>query len=267
MNKIILSTIIAASTLLTGCLTRIETGEVGVRVNASKEVQGSELQPGSWNQTMWGSVLTFQVKDVALKIEDKTPLTSENSALSDFDYTVMYNINPTQVAEIYGTKSKTFHGVNDSKDITLMSEYITQAANNAVYKVIRKYESLKVADNREAIEHETRALINDKLQQDKLDTAITISSVVVRSVRPNAAILQSVNDFIKSQNELKQKETEVQIAKKEAERMAALASNAGQSISYMQAQANMKIAEGIANGKVNTIVVPMDFKGMVNIGK
>jgi hypothetical protein len=27
----------------------------------------------------------------------------------------------------------------------------------------------------------------------------------------------------------------------------------------------MKIAEGIAAGKVNTIVVPMDFKGMVNI--
>jgi hypothetical protein len=33
----------------------------------------------------------------------------------------------------------------------------------------------------------------------------------------------------------------------------------------MQAQAAMKIAEGIANGKVNTIVVPMDFKGIVNV--
>lgn len=33
----------------------------------------------------------------------------------------------------------------------------------------------------------------------------------------------------------------------------------------LQAQAQMKIAEGIASGKVNTIVVPMDFKGMVNL--
>jgi hypothetical protein len=49
--------------------------------------------------------------------------------------------------------------------------------------------------------------------------------------------------------------------------MAALANNSGQSIAYMQAQANMKIAEGIASGKVHTIVVPMDFKGMVNVGK
>ena len=37
------------------------------------------------------------------------------------------------------------------------------------------------------------------------------------------------------------------------------------SIAYMQAQANLKIAEGIAAGKVNTIVVPVDFKGMVNV--
>jgi hypothetical protein len=72
---------------------------------------------------------------------------------------------------------------------------------------------------------------------------------------------------VKAQNELKIKETEVKIATKEAERMAALAVNSQQSIAYMAAQANMKIAEGIANGKVQTIVVPMDFKGMVNVGK
>jgi hypothetical protein len=34
----------------------------------------------------------------------------------------------------------------------------------------------------------------------------------------------------------------------------------------MQAQAQMKIAEGIANGKVQTVVIPYDFKGMMNIG-
>lgn len=42
---------------LTGC-TRIETGEVGVRVNASKQIEPTELQPGSWNQTLFGDVLT-----------------------------------------------------------------------------------------------------------------------------------------------------------------------------------------------------------------
>ena len=59
------------------------------------------------------------------------------------------------------------------------------------------------------------------------------------------------------------KEVEVQTAKKEAERIAALNANAG-AIGYMNAMANLKIAEGVANGKVQSIVVPYDFKGIVN---
>ena len=89
----------------------------------------------------------------------------------------------------------------------------------------------------------------------------------MRNILPANDILKSANEYVRAQNELKIKETEVAIAVKESERMKALASNSGQSIQYMNAQANMKIAEGIAAGKVQTIVVPMDFKGMVNVGK
>jgi hypothetical protein len=32
----------------------------------------------------------------------------------------------------------------------------------------------------------------------------------------------------------------------------------------MQAQAQLMIAEGVRNGKVNTIVIPSDFRGIVN---
>ena len=49
--------------------------------------------------------------------------------------------------------------------------------------------------------------------------------------------------------------------------MAALANNSTQSVAFMDAQARMMIAEGVKNGKVQTIVVPMDFKGIVNTGK
>ena len=56
----------------------------------------------------------------------------------------------------------------------------------------------------------------------------------------------------------------MEIAKKESERMAALAANSTQSIAFMNAQAQLKVAEGVANGKVHTVVVPYDFKGIVN---
>lgn len=267
MRKIILASVIAIAALTSGC-TRITTGEVGVRVNASKEVQGTELMPGSWNQTVVGDVLTFPTKDIAVTLENKTPMTADNSPLADFDITVVYGINPTSVSELYTSKSKSFHAYDSKeKDTLLMYNYVTTLVNNASYKAVREYKSLEVADNRANMEIKIKDLVNDQLKAEKLDTAITLTVVAIRNSLPNADILASATAYVKAQNELRIKTTEVDIARKESERMAALSANAGQSIAYMSAQANMLIAQGIANGKVQTIVVPMDFKGMVNVGK
>ena len=258
--------LIAALIATTTACTRIETGEVGVRVNASKEIEGKELQPGSWNQTLIGSVLEFPVKDIVVALENKTPMTADNSALADFDISVVYSINPNSVAELYSTKSKSFHA-EGKEGIFLMYNYVTTLVNNASYKAIRQYKALEVADNRAKIEEQIRVAVNEQLREEKLDTAITVNVVQIRNVAPNADILRSATEYVRSQNELKIKENEVKLAKLEAERMAALAQNSGQSIQYMQAQAQMKIAEGIAAGKVQTIVVPVDFRGMVSVGK
>ena len=57
--------LIAAVASLQAC-TRIETGEVGLRVGFDKQVKNEELLPGSFNQTLIGDVLTFPVKEVAV---------------------------------------------------------------------------------------------------------------------------------------------------------------------------------------------------------
>jgi hypothetical protein len=101
------------------------------------------------------------------------------------------------------------------------------------------------------------------LTEEKLADKITVSQVQVRAILPADVIVNSANELVRAQNELKTKEVEVQTAKKEAERIAALNANAG-AIGYMNAMANLEIAKGVAAGKVNTIVVPYDFKGIVN---
>lgn len=261
MKKTISTAIIAFAVLSTAC-TRIETGEVGVRLNASKQIEGTELMPGSWNQTLIGSVLEFPVKDIAVDVENKTPLTSDNSALADFDITVVYNINPTSVAELYSTKSRSFHA-EGKEGIFLMYNYITTLVNNASYKAVRNYKSLEVADNRVKIEQEIREIVNEQLNSEKLEQSITINVVQIRNVQPNKAILEAATRYVAAQNELKIKQTEVDIAKKESERMAALANNSSQSIAYMQAQAALNISEGIKNGQVQTIVVPANFNALM----
>lgn len=259
-------TIIALAILTAVGCTRIETGEVGVRVGFDKQVKSGELLPGSFNQTIIGDVLTFPVKDVNVTLDNMTPVAKDNSTMADLDAVVVYNINPTQVSELYSSKNKSFHAEHRG-DIFLMYNYVVQNARNAIYKVARRYEALDMADSREAMETAVKEEIIKNLSEEKLNDSISISQVMIRNVVPAASVVQSANDLVRSKNELKQKEVEVKTAEAEARRMAALANQSTQSIAYMQAQAMMNISEGIKNGKVQTIVVPQDFKGMVNVGR
>lgn len=250
-----------------GC-TRIETGEVGLRVNASKQVEGSELMEGSWNQTVIGDVLTFPVRDIPLQIKNAAPLTKENTKIKDLDFTVIYNLNPTAVSEMWSKKSKSFHAYdNESKDWFLMFRYMETVANNAAQKTIRKYEALAVTDKREQIEAEIKEEVVKQLDIDALKQSITVTSVRVQNIQPNDAIVETATANVKAQNQLAVARTNVEIAKAEADRMAALAQNAGQSIAYMNAQAQADIAKAVREGKVHTIIVPYDFKGIINAGK
>jgi len=256
-----ISALVAAAVLASGC-TRIETGEVGVRVGFDKQVKSGELLPGSFNQTIIGDVLTFPVKDVNVVLNDMTPVAKDNSTMKDLDAVVVYNINPDQVAELYSTKNKSFHAESKG-DTYVMYNYVVQNARNAIYKAARKYEALDMADNREAMERMIQEEIIKNLAEEKLDGSITINQVLIRNVVPADSVVASANELVRSKNELKQKEIEVQTAKKEAERMAALANNSASSIAFMNAQAALNISEGIKNGKVQTIVVPSNMTSLM----
>jgi regulator of protease activity HflC (stomatin/prohibitin superfamily) len=253
-----LSAVIVAAT---GC-TRIETGEVGVRVGFDKQVQSGELLPGSFNQTLVGTVLTFPVKDVNVVLENMTPVAKDNSTMKDLDAVVVYNINPQNVSELYSTKNKSFHA-EFKGDTYVMYNYIVQNARNAIYKAARKYEALDMADNRTEMENYIKDEIQRNLAEEKLDGSITINQVMIRNVLPSDTVVESANALVRSKNELKQKEVEVKTAEAESRRMAALANNSGSSIAFMQAQAMLNISEGIKAGKVQTIVVPSNFNALM----
>ena len=256
-----LSLIALAVSTAVGC-TRIETGEVGVRVGFDKQVKQGELLPGSFNQTIVGDVLTFPVKDVNVTLNDMTPVAKDNSTMKDMDATIVYNINQAQVSELYGQMNRSFHATANG-DVYLMYNYVTELARNAIFKAARKYDALDMADNR----NEMEALIKDEivrsLVQKNLADSITISQVMIRNIQPAEAVTKSANELVRAKNELKQKEVEVKTAEAEARRMAALANQSSQSIAYMQAQAMLNISEGIENGKVQTIVVPSNFTALM----
>ena len=65
MNKILKLAILAIFTMFAVACTRIETGEVGIRVGFDKQVVREELLPGSFNQVLIGDRPTF-VREVGL---------------------------------------------------------------------------------------------------------------------------------------------------------------------------------------------------------
>lgn len=258
-----LAMVLAAMAALSGC-TRIETGEVGLRVGLDKQVSQNELQPGSFNQNVFGEVLIFPVREIAVQLDNKQPQTSDNSTLQDFDLTVVYSVNPSAVSELWTQRSRSFHTLDTNKEWLLMYNFVSTLANNASYKAVRKHQALKVADNRVIIEQEIRSTISETLEAEKLDKAIVVNLVQVRNTLPAREIVESANAVVKAENDYKVKVQEVQTALREAERIAALNSNA-KAIEYMHAQSLSTIAGAVAAGKVQTIILPYDFKGIVNV--
>ena len=253
---------IAALTIATIGCTRIETGEVGVRVGFDKQVKPGELMPGSFNQTIIGDVLTFPVRDVSVKIDDMTPLAKDNSTMKDMDVTVIYNINPQQVSELYVSKNRSFHVISGG-DTYLMYNYIAQSARNAAFKAARKYDALTMNDSRAQMEQDMKEIIAKTLADENLGNSITVSQVLIRALTPADSVVSSANELVRSKNELLQKEVEVKTAEAESRRMNALTNQSAQSIAYMNAQAALNISEGVKNGKVQTIIVPSNMTGLM----
>jgi hypothetical protein len=253
MKRILTLSILAAAVLATGC-TRIETGEVGVRVGFDKQVQSGELLPGSFNQSIIGEVLTFPIKDVNVILENMTPVAKDNSTMKDFDAVVVYNINPQQVSELYASKNRSFHA-EFKGDTFVMYNYIVQNARNAIYKAARKYEALDMADARSDMETFIKEEIVRNLAEEKLDGSISISQVLIRNIVPADSVVASANELVKAKNEFKTEEVKVATARKRNESMQANPMAIPLLMAEAQADAMRKLPDAIANFKGQTLVI------------
>ena len=248
-----ISAIVAALSLATGC-TRIETGEVGLRVGFDKQVKTEELLPGSFNQTIVGSVMTFPIKEISVKVEDMTPLAKDNSTMKDFDALVTYNINQAQVAEIYNSKNRSFHSSYNG-DTYLMYNYIFNATRNAIYKSARKYEALEMGDARQAMETEIKEQVTRTLADEKLDGTIVIGQVLIRNIVPADSVVASANELVKAKNEYKTEEVKVATARKRNESMQANPMAIPLLRAEAEADAVRALPRAIAEFKGQTLVI------------
>lgn len=263
MNKLALAIVVPVIGMvaLSSC-TRVETGHVGIRTTFNGSIEPQELGVG-FHQTLIGSVNTYVANEITWKIDNLTPQTKDRSQLEDLDLAYTYSVNPGMIGDLV-VKYKGRDGIDANGDRYPLALYVENVVKTATTDVVSKYDALEANEKREEIRNKIRAQSEAMFKEDGLAEAVNIHQVFVKNLQLSKAIMASANQVIISQNVLKTKDFEVQTAKKEAERLSLLAQNKS-NIDYMNAKSMSDIAEGVKNGKVQAVIVPYDFKGIVNV--
>lgn len=259
---------VLAVLVFVGCM-RVETGEVGLRKTFNGTIESIELGVG-YHQILIGDVILFAAKEILLQEENLTPQTKDKTTLNDFDVTFTYNVDPQSVAELYIKYSITAHlTVPGASEIFPMGEFVGPIMRNAVYTAVSEFDALSVNDNRKIIEENIKKYANSKLAGEGLNDKVTVNLVNIKNIQLAPDIIDSANKVVKTQNELKAKTTEVQIAIQEGLRIQELSKQTdAKYVELLNAQSQMKMSEAVqmAAGKGSTIwIIPSNFTALGNV--
>ena len=260
---------VLACSVMVGC-SRVDDGYVGIsKGRFSGSINDQPLDQGL-HQTLTQTITEVSTRNIVIPII-ATPVIKENIPMGKFEVRVNYGVNSQYAPHIFKTESAQ-NMVNDNGDVFLLGKYIEYIAGSAISDVVSKYGAMEVNNNRDKIESDIKTVIVKKLTESKKIKYVNINEVNILNVEPPKTIVASVENIIRTQNELEAKTNEVATARKEQEKMEILAKQAdSQYIQLTNAQANMAMAEAMkisANkGQLMTVLVPHGFNGNMTVSK
>ena len=253
---------IAALAVMSGC-TQIQTGHVGVRTTFNGTIEPKELDVG-YHQVLVGSVKSYVANEMTMQLNDLHPQTKDRSTLKDLDLQYTYSVDPGAISDLaVKYKGRDWTPPNEH-DIYPLGLYVNNVVMTAAGDVISQYDALQANENREEIRAAIRVQVQKIFKEEGIEGKVKLHQVFIKNLLIADSLQASALAVINAQNDFKTKEFEVKTAGKEAERLTLLANNA-KNIDYMNAKSLSDIAQAVLLGKVSTIVVPYDFKGMINV--
>lgn len=248
---------------LGGC-TRVMDSEVAIRETFTGEIEEKVLTQGL-HQTVVGNVIKVSKRNLVLTVKG-TPIVQEKIAMRNFEMKVNYGIVPDNAAIAYKTE-KAQNMTTEDGDVYLLGYYVEYVAKSALNDVVSRYKALEVNDNRTKIESEIKDSINKKLEQQGKSKFVKVNEINILNVTPPTQITESSAAILKSEQDLKTRKNELEVAKVEQEKMKVLAQQADQQyVNLLNAQANATTAEALkiaaSKGTLTTIIVPKDFNSL-----
>jgi len=198
--------------LLTAC-GAIESGNVGVRTSFTGSVKTAEMQQGFYTH-ITSKVQQYSTKEITVGLMDMQPKAKDNLTLADLDLEVYYTMDPSMVSEIkikYSGRDRLSNGIwYPAYDL------VRSVARAACYDAVSEYDSLTIHQQRDKIKEQIR--VSTQTVLDKTDPGIfQITKVIIRDVKTDPSIEQSIKLAVARNKELEAKSIELEIARKQVE--------------------------------------------------
>jgi len=212
MKRIWMFVAIACMTLLTAC-GRIETGNVGIRTDFNGEVN-SKVEGSGFYTAVFGHVDEYSAKEIPVILNDMKPKAHDNLSLAELDMTVYYTVEPQQVRNLVvkrtGSSSNNGHGL-------WFPAYnlVRGISESEIADAVSTMDSLVVHTQRDKLANLAQASIQKKL--DSSDPGVfKITRVVVRQVKTDETIEQSIRNVVAKEKELEAAKLNVAVAEANA---------------------------------------------------
>lgn len=245
----------------------IETGNVGVKKTLGT-VALDEVTPGfHLRLPLVTSVLEYSGKENTFDLVDLTPKAADNLSLRDLDVTVFYNAAADKIADI-AVKYAASDQPGDNGVLYPGYGLVWREARGAVYEIVAKVDSLQLHKQRNELQNDIQALLQQRLDAED-PKVFSISRVVVRALNTDPSIEQSIQLAVQNQKRLEAKKIEVEIAAREAEIEVAKAQgiakanqiiNASLTAEYLQHEINLALRE-FAKNDGQAVVIPANMQG------
>lgn len=260
MKSLKVSLVAFALVAMTGC-TRINSGQVGVEKSFTGEYSKEPVDVGI-HMTILRTLYAYSTREIPVKMENLRPTTKDNtSILSDLDVEVQYSVNSDKTP-VLAVKYANMHGKSENDSSTTLPAYflVEKQAKSVVADAVAKFDALEIASKRNELEDIIRKNLQSDL--DKNDPgAFIVSRVTISNLLPDVKIQESIRAIAESANKKQVALNNLEIAKTQAlENKVRSESLDGKILAEKQLEAMVKMGE-----RGNVIIVPMDFKGMINI--
>lgn len=213
--------------------TRIPNGYVGIVYSVSGGVQDQTLSQGWHTVKPFDKVTKYPIRIQTVDYKDLQIATSDGKNIT-IDFAYNYQIEPDKVVNIFNT-----FGPVSIKEIE--DSYLRTRFWDAARKAVSKFTVIDVYGEKSS---EAAVEVQSFYSNDVKELGFIVSNVTVGVPKPDQKTQEAIDKRVEASQELERKTTELEIAKKEADRKRVEA----------QGQADARVIEAEGSSKANELV-------------